>query len=264
MKPLGLIITKEDAMRIVSLNTWGGAMLDPLCRFIEREGPKTDVFLLQEVPNGPHPGIIRKKAVANLLNRLRPLLPDHEAIFDASTEYEINEGEPVVPFGLATMVRRTLLPSSSSITYTHGVYATNADGSAPRLVQVLTWDRGHRPLTIINIHGLYTKEGKIDTPARVAQNAKLLRLLDAAGDRVVLMGDFNLNPDTACLAALMDGHRELVLESGVATTRSSAYEHRDSVPFADYCIVGKGIDVRSFGVLPDEVSDHLALALECD
>lgn len=80
---------------------------------------------------------------------------------------------------------------------------------------------------------------------------------------MVLCGDLNLNPDTACLAALRAGRRELVLESSAPTTRSSHYPKREQMPYADYCIVGPGVEVRGFQVLPDEVSDHLALRLEC-
>ena len=37
---------------------------------------------------------------------------------------------------------------------------------------------------------------------------------------------------------------------------------KELLPFADYIFVSKDIKVKDFKVLPDEVSDHLALSIE--
>lgn len=165
-------------MRIISLNTWGGTLLDPLRDFITREGPSADVLLLQEVCNGSHPGHVRDRAHADLLLHLTALLPEHELLFDASNEYVVDPALPAVPYGLAAFVRRTVLPQRRTATFTHGAFATKSDGHNPRIAQVLTWEAaGQHQLTIIHTHGLHTGASKGDIPARLAQNAVYLRLL---------------------------------------------------------------------------------------
>ena len=54
--------------------------------------------------------------------------------------------------------------------------------------------------------------------------------------------------------------RNLIAEFGITSTRSSLYTK--PLRFADYMFVSNGIEVKDFKVLPDEVSDHLALYLE--
>ena len=79
----------------------------------------------------------------------------------------------------------------------------------------------------------------------------------------MLCGDFNLLPDTESLRMLESaGLRNLVVECGVTSTRTSLYARPE--PFADYVFVSDGIAVRDFHVLPDVVSDHTPLLLEFD
>ena len=56
--------------------------------------------------------------------------------------------------------------------------------------------------------------------------------------------------------------KNLVIEGGFKTTRTSLYERKESMPFADYTFVTNGIKVNSFEVLPDEVSDHSPMLLD--
>lgn len=68
-------------------------------------------------------------------------------------------------------------------------------------------------------------------------------------------------PETKSLKMLEDlGMRNLIRESGVTSTRSSHY--KKPLRFADYTLVSPDIKVNDFKVLPDEVSDHLAMYLD--
>jgi endonuclease/exonuclease/phosphatase family metal-dependent hydrolase len=79
----------------------------------------------------------------------------------------------------------------------------------------------------------------------------------------VLCGDFNLLPDAGSMRIFgAAGLRNLVLEFGVTSTRTSLYPGLER--FADYVLVSDGIGVRDFRVLLDEVSDHAPLLLEFD
>ena len=54
--------------------------------------------------------------------------------------------------------------------------------------------------------------------------------------------------------------RNLIADYHVTSTRSQLY--KKDIKFADYILTSPGIKVKDFKVLPDEVSDHLALELD--
>lgn len=56
------------------------------------------------------------------------------------------------------------------------------------------------------------------------------------------------------------GLRNLIKEHGITSTRTSLYTKEEK--FADYVLIGPGIQVTNFEVLPDEVSDHAPLRIE--
>ncbi len=71
-------------------------------------------------------------------------------------------------------------------------------------------------------------------------------------------GDFNVLPETKSIQLLeAAGMRNLVREFGITSTRSPLYTKPEK--YADYIFVSKDIEVASFEVLPDVVSDHMAL-----
>jgi endonuclease/exonuclease/phosphatase family metal-dependent hydrolase len=77
---------------------------------------------------------------------------------------------------------------------------------------------------------------------------------------VILLGDYNLNPETQSLAILTQGRRNLISEYSIATTRSALYTK--PLPYADYAIVSPDIVIKSFAVPYTEASDHLPLVVE--
>jgi endonuclease/exonuclease/phosphatase family metal-dependent hydrolase len=56
------------------------------------------------------------------------------------------------------------------------------------------------------------------------------------------------------------GMRNLIKEYGITSTRSSFYKKPER--FADYTFVSKETKVNNFKILPDEISDHLAMYLD--
>ncbi len=54
--------------------------------------------------------------------------------------------------------------------------------------------------------------------------------------------------------------RNLIKEYSVQSTRSSYY--KKELRFADYMFVSPEVNITDFKVLPDEVSDHLAMYLD--
>ncbi len=119
------------------------------------------------------------------------------------------------------------------------------------------------PLSVLNFHGLWNGLGKGDSDERIAQSQRILDFLDGRREPFVLCGDFNLLPGAKSLRMLESaGLRNLVVEFGVASTRTSLYARPER--FADYVLVSDGVAVRDFRVLPGEVSDHAPLLLEFD
>ncbi len=249
-------------MNILSLNVWwGGKLGEPLLAFLEEEAKRMDVLCLQEVIDTPTD--VREENGTNLafLKDLRARLPG----FDVHTAWMIDgmdqDGDVSVPmrFGSATFIRSTMPPDRVESAYVHGSFPPIPGGRHPRVLLCATWDA--LDLTIANFHGMPGDE-KRDTPARLAQSKRVREVLDSLQTRWVLCGDFNLHPDTQSLAILEVGGRNLVRESGARTTRSSHYVKHAAQPFADYAVVSPGVVVRSFEVLPIEVSDHLPMRFE--
>ena len=79
---------------------------------------------------------------------------------------------------------------------------------------------------------------------------------------MVLCGDLNLLPDTKSLKMIEEGlkMRNLVTEYGITSTRTPLYTKEGK--YADYILVGPGLTVKEFNVLPDVVSDHAPLCVD--
>jgi endonuclease/exonuclease/phosphatase family metal-dependent hydrolase len=243
-------------MRLITLNTWGGRVGKPLDEFVLRHAADTDVFCFQEVhASGTQEADGKASERAHLFEELQALLPGFTGMF----------AEQFQGTGIATFIRdsfpiesekSTLVLSREDVAH---LQMTNGARFYPRIVQSI---RLKDPaVTIFNFHGVPGSEKK-DTPERELQMKRLHEVLDAYDGAKILVGDFNLRPDTQAIHGLEDGMRNLVAESGASTTRTRLYEKREAMPFADYAFVTLGISVAHFEVLPDEVSDHSPLLLD--
>ena len=84
----------------------------------------------------------------------------------------------------------------------------------------------------------------MDTPERLAQARKLAELatrISEPGDRLVVCGDFNVEPDSETFRVLREiGLTDLVTSRGFAGTRNSHYTKPGR--FADYMLVNDAVD----------------------
>lgn len=268
-------------MKIISLNCYMGAVFEPLMEFIAREAADTDVFCLQEMQSNPKGDltVLPRRGRGNLLQELVGRLPDFDHAFAAAQDdFDI---EPVYPgqmqLGNATFFRRALPVRETGHFFVCNGFNTFAGGKRWETlghVAVHVTFEGARPLTVVNVHGNSQPADKRDSPMRLEQSKKILDFLAAReGDKIV-MGDFNLFPDTESIRMFEDaGFRNLVTEFGVTTTRGSYL--RELFPeyatgpygfqeFADYAFVGPGVRVTRFEVPDVPISDHLPLVLEID
>lgn len=265
------------ALRIMSLNGWGGTLHEELRSYLRQEAP--DVLCLQEVVHTP---ATRKDWLtyrdgqhvlpqrANLFRDVCKELPEHAAVFCPAAQGVLWDGDEAVPsqWGLATYVHPDFPVIAQAQGFVHKTFSPHGYGEHPRsrnahAVRLYDFERD-RPITVAHMHGLRDLRGKMDTPERLEQVRRFAHLIEVVaqpGDRLVVCGDFNVDPGSQTFDALAEmGLNDLVIGNGVSGTRSSHYKKPGR--YADYMLVNEAVDVLSFQVVEHpEVSDHRPLLL---
>ncbi len=240
-------------MKLISLNTWCGIIYEPLKKFIEDQAKDTDIFCFQEIRNGKYLGALEGET-EDLFTKIKDILPDFKGYYT----------EMLPGIGIATFVKNSIEIEkfkSDTVLFSEelsNIEKFNNEKPHPRVIQIILLKN---KLNILNFHGVHG-DFKKDTKERELQTKRLKKILNDLSGPKILVGDFNLMPDTMAIFELEKEMRNLMKGSHFKTTRSSYYEKRDILPFADYAFVSKDIVINNFEVLPNEVSDHLALLLE--
>ncbi len=246
-------------MKIVSLNTWGGKLYEPLVAFIKKESETTDIFCFQEIFSSPE-SHIEEKYRSDLFARLCELLPGFSGFFAPMMDGYGMGGRVDYPisFGIAMFVRKSIHVKYHGDLFVYGTRNLDTvDGDFPRNVQYALIDDHGKDVWIMNFHGFHN-EHKNDTDERLEQSRRLVEFVREK-QNVVLCGDFNLKPDTRSITMISEAMRNLITEHNITTTRSEHYKKPDR--FADFTFV-KGIDVKRFSVPQIVVSDHLPMIVE--
>ena len=245
-------------MKLISLNAWGGrAGREILLDFFQRY-KNVDIFCLQEIWSGGDDeapswgGDIATK----LLTDIGSVLGNHIPFF---------RPHYMDWYGLAIFVKKNLNIQAEGDLFVfkerENAFDKDEALSHARNLQFMTIETAEGLRTICNFHGLWNGGEKTDTDERLSQSDNIIRFLKGISNPHMLCGDFNLLPDTQSLKKLESlGLRNLIKEFGITSTRSSHY--KKPARFADYTLVSDGIKVNDFKVLPDEVSDHLAMYLD--
>ncbi|AVA21369.1 MULTISPECIES: endonuclease/exonuclease/phosphatase family protein [unclassified Rhizobium] len=265
------------ALRIVSLNVWGGLLHEPLMQYLV--DVDADVLCLQEVTrtkDAPSEWLVyRDHGVelpqrANLFEEIAAALPMHDAFFCPTARGDVFDGDRRIAseFGLATFVRKSYPVIGQASGFVHGEFSADGWGPHPRsrnahCIRIFDYEGGF-PVTIAHMHGLRDIDGKGDTPARRHQAdalVELIRHVHKGNERLVVCGDFNVLPGSVTFDSLGAlGLSDLVTSRGHRDTRTSYY--RKEPRFADYMLVTSAVEVIEFDpVAEPEVSDHRALLL---
>lgn len=249
-------------MRIISLNIWGGRIFEPLLDFIKAHRADTDIFCFQEVFDTDTDKEWHERTRVDIYKQLKTVLDDFQSFYAPAQDNVTIEGKVDFPvsYGLAIFVRKNIAIDNWGDTFVFQKKNSLKEGAATlgRNLEYITFSREGRKFVIFNLHGLWTGQGKGDTPARLEQSRKIKDFMAGFSSyNLVLCGDFNLSPTTESLKMLEEGMINLVKENKITSTRSRFYERDDK--FADYLLVSPGVEVEDFTVLPEEVSDHLAL-----
>lgn len=255
-------------MKLITLNTWGGrAGRKSLLEFFKKYRD-VDIFCLQEMWRAPYQSyegqeagglaISHENIMTEGVQEVSEILSGHASLF---CPLVLND------YGLQMLIKKNLpvIQEGETYVYKHKGYVAEGDiGDHGRPLQHATFEYNGTPLTIVNFHGAWLKglnKNKIDTEERIEQSKKIIEFTKSLPNGFIIVGDFNILPDTKSMAILEQGGlRNLIREYGVTSTRTHFYEFPEK--YADYIFVSPGINIKEFKVLPEVVSDHSALYLE--
>ena len=254
---------EKKELKIISLNTWGG-QIEGIMDFFE-SNKDVDVFCLQEIievkdENLEGNEFAKENKEKNIKQDLR--------FFSSLKNIFKNHNGYFYPcykdcFGLSIFIKKDLeiLKEGEIIIY-EGNNLNNDHDHARNMEFVKLNINNIIIINILNVHGLWTGTGKDDTEDRIKQSENIINFLKTLEGEIVLCGDFNLNPNTESIKMIENfGLKNLIKENNISTTRTSLYSRREVSPFADYTFVSNTVEVKSFEIMPDEVSDHAAMKL---
>ncbi len=159
-------------MELISFNTWGGRLGEPLIRDFCQKYRKTDVFCFQEIWETENLSLIDDPKVdTRLLSNISRHLPDHQFFF--RPQYR-------GIYGLATFVHKRHIVEEEGELFVfkeQGYENPVAMGNHARNIQYLHLKINGKSLSIINFHGLWNGEGKTDTPDRISQSNKIVSFM---------------------------------------------------------------------------------------
>jgi hypothetical protein len=257
---------------MVSLNTWGGNVLGPLIQYARELADATDLFCFQEILHAPESVPLDCGFRTDLFDVLTAALPDFAGRFDQVVAWDqprLDQPKPLrVPFGLATFARRSLpiLDQGCEPIIEHDDTLDAVTGLF-RTARQLQWTRlrsSSRTLLIANFHGMARPGTKLDTDERLAQSRAIRQIMDRHSGPSLLVGDFNLLPETESVRILAHGRRNLIEDYRIPTTRSRLnkyYATPQEQPHANFAFASPDLTVESFAVPDVEVSDHLPMLL---
>src|SRR3989344_457810 len=201
-------------MKIISLNIWGGRLLDPLLDFLKKKSSETDIFCFQEVLFGPEARFTVENYRENVFDEIKNVLPDFHAYPRYAPEGAYFDKEPMnFRCGQAIFVKKSiqvtgeggfpLYPEDSWVSLSPETHLTGN-------FQFLEIHHLNSSYIVGNVHGLWFKEGKSDTPERIEQSRRIVEFFAPRGDKKILCGDFNLRPETESIAILGSAMENLI------------------------------------------------------
>lgn len=136
-----------------------------------------------------------------------------------------------------------------------------------RSIQVidLIVGEGEKPnLRLMNYHGIWSRD-KRGNQHTLEANKKILKIAKEVSYPVIICGDFNLFPDTKEMKLFDKDFTSLVNKYDIQSTRPETNELENTGRnVVDHVLISRGVQVNSFNVVKNNVSDHLPLILDFD
>lgn len=134
----------------------------------------------------------------------------------------------------------------------------------PRCVQIVELNVNGKNLQILNLHGLYSRD-KQDSERTLNQCRYILEVAKRKNIPTIIVGDFNLLPETKSIGILNKEFKNLIDEYEIKSTRPNFDDGTDKGNnVVDYIFVNDKIKVNNFEVVNTNISDHLPLILDFD
>ena len=241
-------------MRLISLNLRGGRIYKPLFEFLRDYSKNVDIFCFQEIYNNARDKMSdeSRNPRLNLLVELQQILPEYKSFF-----------RPVIEeaYGIGIFIKKNIsvLEDGEIVIYSNPAYIGHG-GNHSRNLQWIKVAIGKKIYSILNVHGLWSGGGKVDTPDRILQSQRIKEFMSTISNPKILCGDFNLLPETESIVMLEDDMINLVKKHNIKSTRSHYYQKEEK--FADYILVSPDVRVKEFDALQESVSDHLPLLVD--
>ncbi len=223
-------------MKLISLNTWGGIAFNPLMDFIKKHSSSTDFFCFQEMlsTDSDIKTIFKEHEIrVNLLEEIKKVLPEYDYFFIPSLTgfdpYDVHKLEDIkkvdfdLKFGLVVFYRKNFAVSNKSFETIYQVDTDNFDFSIAdfsTILQHLSFDLNGKILNIFNFHGATFPGNKLDSDFRIKQSKKIKEFIESKSGAKILVGDFNLMPETKSIKILDLILKDLIKEFNIEKTRS--------------------------------------------
>lgn len=260
-------------MKLISLNTWGGKIYQPLMDFIKQHSQDTDIFCFQEIFNTKSDIKQYKDIRPNLLNELTTILADFQFFYSIEMtcfDYTPEQVNFHLTFGKATFIKNGLEITNNEDILLYGnreeKYLKKDFSNLAVTLQSADLTIHGKQFTILNIHGTAFPGNKLDTKLRLEHSNKIKRFLNSKPGAKIMVGDFNLLPGTQSIKIFEEDNLiNLIKEFKIQRTRSKLspfYNREDFQKFADYAFISPDVKVTNFQVPDIEISDHLPIILQ--
>lgn len=245
-------------MKLITLNTWQGRFFRNFKPFFEEQN--ADIICLQELNKTD--GYIPTYHSLETWNDMLDITKFKNTYYSAVWSYDLMDRE--VEFGNGLLSRFPI--TQKETLFTHGSYQkVSADNyeSNVRNAQIVELDVEDQKLTVVNHHAHWEADG-MGTPVSLEKIKKLVERLRSVDGPLVIVGDFNLRPESEAIQYLVNelNLRDLTAEAGLDNTLENAVTEFKVA--CDHIFVSKHIDVVNFERSDALLSDHKALIVEFD
>lgn len=168
--------------------------------------------------------------------------------------------------GSEIMSKHPIVRGTNEFFYKHYSYEidwTNwKNEDTGRSLQMAELNVDGKKLQIFNLHGIWTHD-KLGDKRTIAECKYIVEAASRQTIPTIIVGDFNLLPQTKSIKLLNKKFRNLINEYGVTSTRPDFDDGRDKGSnVVDYIFINNQIKVNNFEVINTDISDHLPLLLD--
>ncbi len=240
-------------MKLMTLNVWQGRLERVLLK--ELKNQNVDIACMQEAIDydGGSGGLATSyKVIGNTLGAT-------SSFFSKLNSLPLGKKE--LGFGNVIFSKHELIKQET--VFTRGDYKNNFDFDNDdynvRAFQHVVIDVDSTELHVLNHHGHHIDQHKLGDDETERQVQLIADYVQSLNGPVILVGDFNLAPESKSIHILDAFMRNLSTEHGLKTTRSALTSKNE---VCDYIFVNDKIKVNSFAMLDTIISDHNALLLD--